>query len=172
MVSRAKVLSRLAMLVAGLVALVLPLAAAQAHETDATSARATLRAGQVELTIITNADHWRAILSSSESWLLGDTDALMPQNLTDAQEQAFLQQVMTEQTQLLVNGRTLPFDRVSISRPSGSDDIEIVVLARHSFHQVEQLSVTFPASLGGVHLSVVKPLYRVLSPGEPADVLY
>ncbi len=160
----------LAILVSVLLALVLPLTEARAHVTDTTSARVILRAGQVEVHILTNAEHWQATLSSSESWLLGDTDTLMPEKLSDSQKQAFLQQLVRDQTRLLVNGRALAFDRVSISHPEDSEDMEIIVLARHSFPRVEKLSVSFPDSLGSVHLSVVQPEYRVLSPGDAAEV--
>jgi len=159
-------LFHLAVLVSFLVAVPL----AQAHVTDVTSARVILRAGQLELHILTNAEHWLATLSSSESWLLGDTDTLMPENLSEGQKQAFLQQLVRDETRLLVNGRPLTFDRVSISRPRDSEDMEILVLARHSFPRVENLSVRFPDSLGPVHLSVVRPQYRLLSPGEAAEM--
>lgn len=81
-----------------------------------------------------------------------------------------LQQLVGAQTRVRVNGQTLAFDRVSVSGPGDSGDMEIVLLARHAFPQVEKLSLQFPASLGSVHLSVVQPRYQLVPPGKVADL--
>lgn len=150
--------------------LLLSLNNARAHVTSATSAQVILRSGQVEIRILTNGEHWLARLSDHGAWLLGDTDTLMPPDLTEAQQQAFLQQLVGAQTRVRINGQTLAFDRVSVSGPGDSGDMEIVLLARHAFPQVEKLSLQFPASLGRVHLSVVQPRYQLVPPGKVADL--
>lgn len=90
--------------------------------------------------------------------------------VTTKAQQAFLQQLVGAQTRVRVNGQTLAFDRVSVSGPGDSGDMEIVLLARHAFPQVEKLSLQFPASLGSVHLSVVQPRYQLVPPGKVADL--
>ncbi|MCX2778527.1 hypothetical protein OQJ46_07945 [Microbulbifer thermotolerans] len=170
MVPKANFLRRLTLPATGLLILFLSLGGAQAHITDTTSASVILRSGQVEIHILTNAQHWQAALADPEAWLLGDTDSLMPPNLDSEQQQRFLRQLVTVQTLVQINGRKLSFDRVSLTRPAGSEDMEIVLFARHSFQQVENLLVRFPDSLGSVHLSVVQPEYRVLSAGETAEL--
>lgn len=54
---------------------------AVSHELKATSARITLRDGQVEIRIITNIIAWQKKLQDNQAWLMGDIDHIMPANL-------------------------------------------------------------------------------------------
>ena len=147
-------------------------ASVSAHALNETTAQVTLRDGQVEVKVITGIDHLVSALQSHQAWLLGDTDAVMPTNLSTSEQEEFIKKALQQKTSLKVNKQVISFERVTFSKDSDTDSGEIVFEAKHSFPEVTDISISFHRGLGAVHVSVVKPQYRLLGVGESADIVF
>ena len=66
----------------------------------------------------------------------------------------------------------ISFKRVTFSSDAGSESGEITLQAKHVFPEVKDIAISFQKALGPVHMSVVKPQYKLLSAGEPAHVVF
>lgn len=143
----------------------------RAHTLNETSAQVILRDGQVELKIITDIPHLVSTLQSDQAWLLGDTDQVMPTNLNASQQSAFIENVLQQQVHLLINAKAISFESVNIVGAKYSTNADISLQARHAVTDVKEVSISFPKSLGNVHVSVVKPRYRLLAAGDTAHVV-
>ena len=146
-----------------------------------TTAQVILRDGQVEVKVYTDLEHLISALQSNQAWLMGDIDAVMPENLDLSQQQAFVVDALKQSMNLQVNGKMLSFDNAILetdtreSHSHGTSDghgREIVFQAKHSFSQVSELSISFHKSLGAVHASFVKPQYKLLASGETAQMVF
>ncbi|MEP4888919.1 MAG: hypothetical protein ABJV04_02735 [Aliiglaciecola sp.] len=148
-----------------------------AHVLSETSAQVILRDGQVEVKLLADMDHLIMALQSEQAWLMGDIDSVMPNNLSSRQQDAFIANALKQHTKLAVNGEALAFETVKLQSASGAGERwqhgrEIVFRGRHSFAKVSELSIYLHKSLGTVHISVVKPQYRLLTPGETGQIRF
>ncbi|MFT6925712.1 MAG: hypothetical protein ACJAZP_001301 [Psychromonas sp.] len=143
-----------------------------AHELNDTSAQVILRDGQVEVRVITDIDHLISALQDNQAWLLGDIDTVMPENLSAVQQADFIKKALKQKMHLMVNNKVISFERVTLANNTNTDRGEIVFQAQHAFPEVKNVSISFHKSLGAVHVSFVKPQYKLLSAGERADVVF
>jgi hypothetical protein len=146
-----------------------------AHLLNETTAQVILRDGQVEVKVYTDLAHFSAALQSDQAWLLGDIDAVMPENLNASQQETFIINALKQKMFLMVNGKPLSVEVAylgTIVDKNDADTREIIFQARHSYSKVTELSVSFHKSLGAVHTSFVKPQYKLLSVGETAHMVF
>jgi hypothetical protein len=153
--------------------------AASAHELKETSARITLRDGQVEVRISTNLDNWKVRLQNNQAWLMGDIDQVLPKGLSQQKYSALLKQVLQNKTIIRINNQSITFDGISITTKTGKGNKkshqhngEIVLTAKHSNPRVDNLNIQFPKSMGPVHASFVKPQYKMIKAGDSAQVSF
>jgi hypothetical protein len=144
--------------------------AISAHNLNETSAQVILRDGQVEVRIITDIDHLISALQSNQAWLMGDIDTVMPANLSASQQEVFIKNALKQKLILIVNEQVISFERVTLANNCNTASAEIVFQAQHAFPEVTDISISFHKSLGAVHVSFVKPQYKLLSAGESAHV--
>lgn len=148
-----------------------------AHDLNETSAQVILRDGQVEVRVITDIDHLISALQNNQAWLMGDIDTVMPANLNASQQADFIKNALKQKMRLMVNKQVISFERVRLADNTHADNAhedsgEIVFQAQHVFPKVTELSISFHKSLGAVHVSFVKPQYKLLSAGESAHVVF
>lgn len=145
-----------------------------AHVLKNTTAQVILRDGQVEVKVLTNAEHLISALQSEQAWLMGDIDKLMPTNLSAEQQEEFVKNALKQKTSLRVNQQVIVFERVAFTTSNNNEanDLEIVFQAKHTFTTVDDLAISFPKSLGAVHASFVKPQYKLLSAGDTAKIKF
>ncbi|MBH0035518.1 hypothetical protein I6F43_12645 [Pseudoalteromonas sp. NZS71_1] len=144
-----------------------------AHVLKNTTAQVILRDGQVEVKVLTNAEHLISTLQSEQAWLMGDIDKLMPTNLSAEQQEEFVKNALKQKTSLRVNQQVIVFERVAFTTSSNeAHDLEIVFQAKHTFTTVDELAISFPKSLGAVHASFVKPQYKLLGAGDTAKIKF
>ena len=143
-----------------------------AHDLNDTSAQVILRDGQVEVRVITDIDHLISALQNNQAWLMGDIDTVMPANLSAGQQEDFIKKALKQKMRLIVNAQVISFERVTLANNTNTDRGDIVFQAQHDFPEVTELSISFHKSLGAVHVSFVKPKYKLLSAGESADVVF
>ncbi|GAA61965.1 hypothetical protein P20652_3856 [Pseudoalteromonas sp. BSi20652] len=145
-----------------------------AHVLKNTTAQVILRDGQVEVKVLTNAEHLISALQSEQAWLMGDIDKLMPTNLSAEQREEFVKNALKQKTSLRVNQQVIVFERVAFTTSSNNEahDLEIVFQAKHTFTTVNELAISFPKSLGAVHASFVKPQYKLLGAGDTAKIKF
>ena len=144
-----------------------------AHVLKNTTAQVILRDGQVEVKVLTNAEHLISALQSEQAWLMGDIDKLMPTNLSAEQQEEFVKNALKQKTSLRVNQQVIVFERVVFTTSNNeAHDLEIVFQAKHSFATVDELAISFPKSLGAVHASFVKPQYKLLGAGDTAKIKF
>jgi hypothetical protein len=146
-----------------------------AHVLNETTAQVILRDGQVEVKIHTDLEHLISALQSNQAWLLGDIDAVIPENLDASQQEAFVANALKHKMNLTVNGKTIIFEAVTFDTATfdtDTSDKEIVFQARHSFMKVSELSISFHKILGAVHTSFVKPQYKLLNAGATAHMVF
>ncbi len=168
----------MAVLMAAALLVTFPMAAS-AHELKETSARITLRDGQVEVRISTNLDNWKTRLQDNKAWLMGDIDQVLPKGLSQQEYSALLKQVLQNKTIIRINNQPIAFDGIAITTETGKGnkkshqhDGEIVLTAKHSNSNVDNLNIQFPKSLGPVHASFVKPQYKMIKAGSSAQVSF
>jgi hypothetical protein len=142
-----------------------------AHTLNETSAQVILRDGQIELKIITDIPHLVSTLQSDQAWLLGDTDQVMPTNLNASQQSVFIENVLLQNVHLRINAKAIDFENVRIVAAKYSTNADISLQARHDFKDVKDVAISFPKSLGNVHVSVVKPRYKLLAAGDIAHIV-
>ncbi|MBH0020399.1 hypothetical protein I6F40_08550 [Pseudoalteromonas sp. SWXJ133] len=145
-----------------------------AHVLKNTTAQVILRDGQVEVKVLTNAEHLISALQSEQAWLMGDIDKLMPTNLSTEQQEEFVKNALKQKTSLRVNQQVIVFERVAFTTSNNNEahDLEIVFQAKHTFTTVDELAISFPKSLGAVHASFVKPQYKLLGAGDTAKIKF
>ena len=144
-----------------------------AHVLKNTTAQVILRDGQVEVKVLTNAEHLISALQSEQAWLMGDIDKLMPTNLSAEQQEEFVKNALKQKTSLRVNQQVIVFERVVFTTSNNeAHDLEIVFQAKHSFATVDEFAISFPKSLGAVHASFVKPQYKLLGAGDTAKIKF
>lgn len=144
-----------------------------AHVLKNTTAQVILRDGQVEVKVLTNAEHLISALQSEQAWLMGDIDKLMPTNLSAEQQEEFVKNALKQKTSLRVNQQVIVFERVVFTTSNNeAHDLEIVFQAKHTFTTIDELAISFPKSLGAVHASFVKPQYKLLGAGDTAKIKF
>ena len=146
-----------------------------AHILNETTAQVILRDGQIEVKMYTDLEHFSAALQSDQAWLLGDIDAVMPDNLNASQQEAFIVDALKQKMLLTVNGKPISIETAYLGTVVDKNDDhtrEIIFQARHSYSKVTELSVSFHKSLGAVHTSFVKPQYKLLSAGATAHMTF
>jgi hypothetical protein len=148
------------------------IAPTSAHVLNETTAQVILRDGQVEVKVITATDHLVEALQNDQAWLLGDIDMIMPAGLTLKQQGEFIEKALQQKTSLTVNQQVIRFERVTFSSNPMTRVGELMLQAKHVFPEVKDLSISFHKALGPVHMSVVKPQYKLLSAGESAKISF
>ena len=144
-----------------------------AHVLKNTTAQVILRDGQVEVKVLTNAEHLISALQSEQAWLMGDIDKLMPTNLSAEQQEEFVKNALKQKTSLRVNQQVIVFEHVAFTSSNNeAHDLEIIFQAKHTFTTVDELAISFPKSLGAVHASFVKPQYKLLGAGDTAKIKF
>jgi hypothetical protein len=144
----------------------------KAHVLNETSAQVILRDGQVEVKIITDMNYLVSRLQNNQAWLMGDIEKVMPENLSDNEQQSVIKKTLKQGTHLMLNKQIINFERVSLTNDSDQHSVEIILQAKHQFKEVAEISVSFDRSLGVVHASFVKPHYRLVGLGERAEVSF
>ncbi len=145
-----------------------------AHALKETTARITLRDGQVKVRIQANLQAWEKHLQDDQAWLTGQVDQIMPKNLLQQQRVNFLKELLINQTQLKINGEKIAFESVSFPQkilPSHNHYSDIVLTSRHANTLIKNLTVQFPKTLGAVYSSLIRPEYRLIKAGQPASLL-
>lgn len=149
-----------------------------AHEIKETTCRVTFRDGQVELELYTNISRWESILSNSERWMLGDTDVLMPSDLDPLGRAVFVQKLLLEKLKLTVKNTLVhwevsqfPLQLDGTGDGSSLHGEPIILQSKLNSMELGEVSIAFPKSLGPVHVSFVRPIYRLLAPGQPVTVM-
>ena len=149
---------------------------ANAHVLKETSARITLRDGQVEVRIFTDMKRWKTRLQSNQAWLLGDIKQVMPLGLTTKETKDFVARLLNEEVSMTLNNQSVLLTLQTVSVPQNTTDhheyTELVLTAKHAFSLVEQVNIRFPKSLGAVHASFVKPKYQLVTAGSTALVSF
>jgi hypothetical protein len=149
---------------------------ANAHVLKETSARITLRDGQVEVRILTDLQRWQRHLRNNQAWLLGDIKQIMPLGLTTKETKTFVAKLLNEETILTMNNQSIPLTLHTISTPQNNTEhheyTELVLTAKHAITLVGQVNIRFPKSLGAVHASFVKPKYQLVTAGNSAQVTF
>jgi hypothetical protein len=152
-----------------------------AHELTATKAQVILRDGQIEVRIITDIDHLITNLQNEQTWLMGDIDSVMPASLNTQAQEDFIKTALKQKLVLKVNNQLLAIERVSFTHAfkthtdehhAISNRREIVFFTQHPINQVTDLAISFHHSLGPIHLSFVKPQYKLLKAGQSAQVAF
>jgi len=143
-----------------------------AHMLGETTAQVILRDGQIEIKVITDIDHLTSALKNNQAWLLGDIDAVMPNNLSINEQSTFIKNALASQMNVVVNKQILEIKHVALQRDKNAAKGEITFQVKHEFLKVSELSVTFHKSLGAVHISFSKPQYKLLSAGKSAHVTF
>ncbi|WP_025565890.1 hypothetical protein [Psychromonas sp. SP041] len=143
-----------------------------AHDLNETSAQVILRDGQVEVKIITDINYLVSRLQNNQAWLMGDIEKVMPDNLSDNEQQIVIKKTLKQGTHLMLNNQMISFERVTLTNDNDQHSVEIVLQAKHQFKEVVDISVSFDKSLGVVHASFVKPRYRLVGLGERAEVSF
>jgi len=153
----------------------LPLMAG-AHALKETTARITLRDGQVEVRLWVDINQWKARLQDNQLWLLGDIRQVMPTGLNPAQIHSFIEKVAINEIALSLNNQSKPLKFLLVSDSQNNSQhanyTELVFSSKHTLALVEQIDIRFPKSLGTVHASFVKPKYQSLAPGKKVRVKF
>lgn len=140
-----------------------------AHVLEQTSAQVILRDGQVEIKVIAERERLIAALQNDLAWLMGEIDTVMPANLSVTQQQDFMTNALKQKTQLTVNKQLINFEQVKVVNQD-EHTLSFVFQAKHQFADVTDISISFPKTLGSVHVSVVKPQYKLINAGESAHI--
>jgi len=153
----------------------LPLMAG-AHALKETTARITLRDGQVEVRLWVDINQWKARLQDNQLWLLGDIRQVMPTGLNPAQIHSFIEKVAINEIALSLNNQTKPLKFLLVSdsqkKSQHANYTELVFSSKHTLPVVEQIDIRFPKSLGTVHASFVKPKYQSFPSGKKIRVKF
>ena len=144
----------------------------KAHVLNETSAQVILRDGQVEVKIITDMNYLVSRLQNNQAWLMGDIEKVMPENLSENEQQSVIKKTLKQGTHLMLNNQIINFERVSLTNDSDKHSVEIILQAKHQLKEIVNISVSFDKSLGVVHASFVKPRYRLVGLGERAEVSF
>ena len=144
----------------------------KAHVLNETSAQVILRDGQVEVKIITDMNYLVSRLQNNQAWLMGDIEKVMPENLSENEQQSVIKKTLKQGTHLMLNNQIINFERVSLNNDSDTHSVEIILQAKHQLKEIVNISVSFDKSLGVVHASFVKPRYRLVGLGERAEVSF
>jgi len=147
------------------------MAVGYAHELSQTSAQVILRDGQVEVRLLIDIGHWQVALEDPTAWLTGETDLLMANaELPGVEQTDHLANYLATAINLQLEQQSMLFTTAGYTSYSEEDAtqrfVEFRFSAQHSFAHPQAMSVQFPSSLGEVHISVVQPLYGLLSAGE------
>lgn len=169
MYSITKIKSLIALLL--LIGLSAPLSA---HMLNETTAQVILRDGQIEVRIITNMEHLTENLQNDQAWLMGDINKVMPKNLDEQAQLDFIKTSFQQLMNIQVNQQLINFEAATVEDKTINNKkvTEIVLQASHSFTKVNSINITFPSILGTVHVSFVKPQYRLLKPGESTNIVF
>jgi len=147
-----------------------------AHALKETTARITLRDGQVEVRLWVDMNQWKARLQDNQLWLLGDIRQVMPTGLNPAQIRTFIKQVAINEITLSLNSQTQPLKFLFVSDSQNNSQhanyTELVFSSKHTLAVVEQIDIRFPKSLGTVHASFVKPKYQSFPSGKKIRVKF
>ena len=162
----------------------------QAHTLKENSAQIIMRDGQVEIRLMVNMARWQSVLQNNEAWLLGDIQQVMPKHLTHKQQTHFLGDLVTQQTHVVVNDKSLKMGvlyfpdleetlhLVDSNSHHHNDDlhdaeyVEIVLTAHHQLGRVDNITLALPKSLGNVHSRFVQPSYRLVKAGSQTRVSF
>jgi len=145
-----------------------------AHTLPETSAKITLRDGQLEARLWVDLSKWRHRLQSSELWLLGDIPKVLAKDATEQQTLDWMQQLLLTQLHIKLDEVAIVFELVhfpsEFAQGAEHHRAEIVIFSKHSQALPRQLQIRYPASLGKVHNSISKPRYKLAKPGEIVKV--
>jgi len=149
---------------------------AGAHALKETTARITLREGQVEVRLWVDMNHWKARLQDNQLWLLGDIRQVMPAGLDSTEIQTFVENVAINEIVLTLNNQTKPLEFLVVpNNPKNAQHnnyAELVFSSKHTLPVVDQIDIRFPKSLGTVHASFVRPKYQTLEDGKMERVRF
>ncbi|MCW8833940.1 MAG: hypothetical protein OQK09_03850 [Colwellia sp.] len=147
-----------------------------AHVLKETSARVTLRDGQVEVRLWVDMQRWKTRLQDNQAWLLGDIQQVMPSGLTPKETNLFIKNLLNKEVSLTLNNQAVSLKLLTTPNTktvtNHHDYTELVFSSNHPFSLVEQLNIHFPKSLGAVHASFVKPKYQMLAAGSNTTISF
>ncbi|EPJ55415.1 MAG: hypothetical protein OFPI_03930 [Osedax symbiont Rs2] len=140
-----------------------------AHEMTNSSAQVILRDGQLEIRLLVDRKEWQRKLHDANGWLTGRTNALLTAQMSGAEITATLTKLLVNHTKVIVNQQRLllRLDKTPNNSLNNEHDlIQFRLSSAHSFSSLESLLVAFPASLGDVYVSVVRPKYQLINAGK------
>ncbi|MEZ9229536.1 hypothetical protein AB4259_00440 [Vibrio amylolyticus] len=143
-----------------------------AHTLNQTAAQVILRDGQIELRLYVNMENWLARLQDHQAWLTGEHSLLLAEeDIHDPGLSDRLAQLLEKESQIQLN-----HTRISLSTTAVDDNTdpghrtEFRFSGSHSIVAVSSLEISFPHSLGEVHLSVAQPIYENVTQGESQKI--
>lgn len=142
-----------------------------AHTLKESTAQVILRDGQVSIKIITQEDHLLIAMQNDLAWLMGDLQEVMPDNLTAKEKNSFIENALLQSTNLQINNLATSLQTANIVEQK-KGEIEILLQAKHTFKTVNNISVSFSKTLGTVHVSFVKPQYKLIKAGKSATASF
>lgn len=148
---------------------------ALAHSIKQTTARVTLRDGQVEVRIHTNVKAWAIKSQDNQAWLLGEIDNILPKNATNKETVDFLKSQITKSTYIEIMGEKLSLQLAefpAVISDSHDSNTDIILTTQHKHSHVNSITMQFPKSLGSVYTTVVKPQYRIIPVGEKNTIQF
>ncbi|MGF1719644.1 hypothetical protein L4D20_06305 [Vibrio kyushuensis] len=142
------------------------------HTLKQTSAQITLRDGQVELRLYINRDLWLTQLQDHQAWLTGlNSVLLLEDDLSSTDLAGKLMSVILTETTIRLDGYTVELATIkSDSNPLSDHLLEFRFSASHTLQNPSLIETTFAQSLGDVHLSVTRPIYRNLAQGSTVSL--
>jgi len=150
-------------------------ASASAHELQNNSAQVILRDGQLEIRLLVDREKWIKSLQNAQGWLTGQTNAFISPEMTGAEVTEATLKVLVNNTKVIVNQKILLLRLHKATQKSvdaGHSLTQYRLSSPHPFSNPESLSVTFPASLGDVYVSVVRPQYQQMNAGETHEFTF
>ncbi len=142
-------------------------ARSMSHVINENSARVIFREGQIEIQLQISIRRWvRELAYEYETPTSSSQNAFR----VSADE---LRKILSEQLILNIDKHLVLMKVVSFPNLQESKDheyAEIIMTGKHSVSSVSRFEISFPASLGSIHASFIKPKYKVMLKGEKALV--
>lgn len=134
-----------------------------AHQMKQHTSQVTIRDGQVELVLHLDGDKWLAKLADHHSWLLGDTEMVIDENLTAEVKIKKVETLLRQEMQLRVNKQEVPLTIEKLSYYDSLLHIRVLLSASSEVSSVDvkDVALKYPKSLGQVYTSIAKPQYKL-----------
>lgn len=142
-----------------------------AHQMKQHTSQITIRDGQVEVLLHLDSHKWLAKLADHQSWLLGDTEAVIDASLVPKEKANRLEKLLKKEMSLAINGKDvmLSFDKLTYYDSLLHLRVMASANTAVSSASVSQVAVKYPKSLGAVYTSVIKPQFKMVSADKKVE---